>query len=209
MAVLTHDCPHCGTRNNGFVLKYAEPNALLDSVWTAFFVCPSCWQGVGASIFSQQRKNPIAFNGDFKSSQSPFVVQFIYPEPKATEVPEHLPPAVSRAFKEGCEILRVSPSGACAQFRRALELGLKDLSPDIEASKLVRRIDRMADEGKLTPAIKEWAHKLRIDGNDAIHEIEETTAKEAMELENLTRFILIYLYSLPERIKQAQAASDQ
>ncbi len=190
-------------------MKHAEPNVLLANTWTAFLLCPSCSQGVMASIFSPLRGSPVAFNGDIKSSQSGFIIQVVYPKPKPTEVPEHLPPAVARAFKEGCEILTASPSGACAQFRRALELGLKDLSPDIDAFMLEKRINRMADQGMLTPAIKEWAHKLRLDGNSAIHDLEETTTKEAMELENLTRFILIYLYSLPERIKQAQAASDQ
>lgn len=142
--------------------------------------------------------------GDFTHSPGHFIVRAIHPKPRQAEVPPHLPELVAKTFKEACAILLASPTGACALFRKALELGLKDLSPDIDAFKLEKRIDRMAAEGKLTPALRDWAHRLRLDGNDAIHGMGDTTTEEALELQSLTKFVLTYLYTLPHSIREAQ-----
>lgn len=137
--------------------------------------------------------------------QTNFVLLEVHPKAAATEVPDHLPAPVAKAFKEGSDILGKSPSGACAQFRKALELGLKDKSPEIDAWKLERRIEKMAQEGLLTEALKDWAHKLRLDGNGAVHDLEDISRDAAKEMESLTRFVLMYLFTLPESVRLAQA----
>jgi len=137
-----------------------------------------------------------------------FIILAIYPEEKPHDVPAGLPERVERAFREGCEIVTKSPNGACGQFRRALELGLKDLATDVEAWKLEKRIDKLADQNMLTPAIRDWAHHLRMDGNAALHE-DEATVDFAAEMQELTRFVLTYLYTLPKQVADARAKAGR
>ncbi|ABO60854.1 hypothetical protein AQ808_03620 [Burkholderia pseudomallei] len=93
-------------------------------------------------------------------------------------------------------------------FRRCLEIALKKFSPDIEAWKLEKRIDRLADAGKITQDLKIWAHRVRLDGNDALHEEEEFTRESATELMEFTRLLLTYLYTLPEKIRLRLGQAD-
>ncbi|CAM2147665.1 DUF4145 domain-containing protein [Pararobbsia alpina] len=93
-------------------------------------------------------------------------------------------------------------------FRRCLEIALKQHSPDVEAWKLEKRIDKLAAEGRITKDLQAWAHRVRLDGNDALHEEEEFTKESAAELMQFTELLLVYLYTLPEKIKARISASD-
>ncbi|OXI34532.1 hypothetical protein CFB89_07175 [Burkholderia sp. AU16741] len=126
----------------------------------------------------------------------------VFPETEKIESPEHIPERAARAFDEGSDCLaRGSATAAAAMFRRCLEIALKEHSPDIEAWKLEKRIDKLFTEGRITVDLKEWAHRIRLEGNDALHEAEEFTPETAGEMMEFTRMVLMYLYTLPERIK--------
>lgn len=85
-----------------------------------------------------------------------------------------------------------------------MELALKGLSPEIEAWKIEKRIDKMAAEGLITNDLKDWAHELRLDGNDAVHE-DEMTNEVIDQMHSLCTFLLTYLFTLPEQVKAARA----
>lgn len=93
-------------------------------------------------------------------------------------------------------------------YRRCLEVALKAFSPDVEAWKLEKRIDKLAAEGRITTDLKTWAHRVRLDGNDALHEEEQFTKEAATELAEFTQLLLIYLYTLPEKIKRRIESPD-
>jgi hypothetical protein len=90
-------------------------------------------------------------------------------------------------------------------YRKAMELGLKAFSPDIEAWMIEKRIDKMAAQHRITPELQTWAHELRLDGNDALHGDGEATADMANQMHELCKFLLIYLYTLPQQVAEAQA----
>lgn len=214
MPTLSHDCPHCGIRNNAFLGVKSVPNLAKKYYWTTLFICPSCGGGVvveisdggtGIDPMSQPAdiRAPLHTNPSFR-----FGIINIHPKPIATEIPSHLPERVGKTFKEGCEILQQSPTGACSLFRKTLEIALKDLSPEIEAWKLEKRIDKMADQHLITPSIQEWAHQLRLDGNEALHESEDPTIDDARQMESLTRFVLMYIYTLPGQIAEARNPAE-
>src|SRR5690606_25699971 len=94
---------------------------------------------------------------------------------------------------------------AGAMDRRALEIATKEMAPDHAALTLYKRIEKLAEIGKLTESLKDWAHDLRLVGNGAVHEIEGLEEAEAIQAHELTRFILIYLYTLPAQVAQARA----
>lgn len=89
-------------------------------------------------------------------------------------------------------------------LRRCMEIALKTFAPDIDAWKLEKRIDRLANENKITPALQEWAHELRLDGNEALHGTAPADEELATRMEGLTTFLLIYLYTLPAQVAQAR-----
>ncbi|WP_322010888.1 DUF4145 domain-containing protein [Paraburkholderia sp. J12] len=89
------------------------------------------------------------------------------------------------------------------------EIALKVFSPDVEAWKLEKRIDKLAAENRITKDLQTWAHRVRLDGNDALHEEEEFTKEAATELSEFTRLLLIYLYTLPEKIKRRIEPLDE
>jgi hypothetical protein len=62
----------------------------------------------------------------------------------------------------------------------------------------------------LTPDLAAGAHKVRLGGNDAAHDLEPPQG-EADELLDFTELYLIYVYSLPERLKlrRAKAAEEK
>ncbi|PCE26239.1 hypothetical protein BWP39_17095 [Paraburkholderia acidicola] len=93
-------------------------------------------------------------------------------------------------------------TAAAAMYRRCLEVALKAFCPDVEAWKLEKRIDKLAAENRITKDLQTWAHRVRLDGNDALHEEEQFTKEAATELAEFTRLLLIYLYTLPEKIKR-------
>lgn len=86
-----------------------------------------------------------------------------------------------------------------------MELALKAFSQDIEAWKIEKRIDKMAAEHRITPELKDWAHELRLDGNDAMHGDDDTTREMADQMHELCKFLLIYLYTLPAQVQAAKA----
>ncbi|KUE88918.1 hypothetical protein ASL20_09865 [Cupriavidus necator] len=86
-------------------------------------------------------------------------------------------------------------------FRRAMEMGLKQFTPEIEAWKLEKRIDKLSAAGAITQELKSWAHKIRLEGNDAIHEVPKPSKEEAEELRLFTELLLMYLFTLPTRVR--------
>lgn len=208
MATLIHDCPYCAAKAMTFNVAHAAGHMMLANHWNVLLTCGGCGCGIVALIGDGGRGNsPVQHMGDLRTKDLrgwAFHVLEIEPRPKPTDVPEHLPPAVAKAFKEGCEVLNVSADAAFGMFRKALELGLKDLSPDVEAYKLHKRIDAMAARGLLTESLKDWSHHLRLDANEMIHEEGKSDTAHAREIESFTRFVLIYLFTLPQSVVLAR-----
>lgn len=211
MAVFTHDCPHCRAGKAAFHIHYSVQFPKTQRQWSCFGICPACNSGLLMEVAdvtpSASGGSPSDFRGDVAVSEGTFRVAAVWPQRPSIEVPAHAPDRVAKAFKEGCEVLALSPSSACAQFRKALEWGLKDLAPEVEAWKLEKRIDKLAAEGKLTQSLKDWAHQLRIDGNESVHGEEDPSSEHAKSIEQLTRYVLTYLYTLPTSIAAARAVT--
>jgi Domain of unknown function (DUF4145) len=202
MTMLSHDCPHCRVKNNGFTVHGTSANSQKErGIWHTTFLCNSCFNPVVVTTSGDGITNPAQQPGDISKT---FKVLAIYPKPEKIDIPEHLPVEISEAFSDGCQIMNIgeikSGNSAIQTFRRCLELALKDKSPEIDAWKLEKRIDAMSKQGLITKDIADWAHDLRLDGNEASHEggISREDAAQVMEL---TRMVLLYIFTIPEQIK--------
>jgi hypothetical protein len=89
-------------------------------------------------------------------------------------------------------------------FRRAVELGVKKLVPGATRSdKLADRIGKLPDD-YATPAMKEWAHQVRIDANEATHGEEDFSPEDAKRPQAFAEMFLTYAFTLPGMLKRAK-----
>lgn len=103
---------------------------------------------------------------------------------------------------------RTHREAAGMAYRRVLELTMKDKAPELKGT-LEKRIDKLAEQGKVTPDIKDWAHSIRTLGNEAAHDEDEPTEEDVADLAAFTRVVLEYLYSMPAKVaRRAHPAAD-
>jgi hypothetical protein len=203
--VMTHDCPHCGAKNTGFsgVGGYRMDGnyafALLAS-------CNACNGPLTALVDTCGQASQVQeLSGDILRNPRHRVLN-VFPTPKPIEAPASVPDKVARSFIEAATSRRAKLwNPACAAYRRTMELGLKAMSPDIEAWKLEKRIDKLAAEHRITPELQTWAHELRLDGNEALHGDEDATEEMADQMHHLCWFLLTYLYTLPSQVAGIRA----
>ena len=110
-------------------------------------------------------------------------------------------------YKQATNNLPNDWDAAGVMFRKTLEAALKDKFPSIQGT-LNQRINEAANQQKLTPEMAQWAHQIRIDGNDAAHGDKPLSQKDAQNLADFTRLVLLYLFTLPGMLTQAQAPSS-
>jgi len=206
MASFSHDCPHCGTVRAGFSIGTPFPCTREDSTVGLPAICNICIGPVIAVVRILGTTNPAHYVGDVLKDEYEFELRAFYPAAPAKDTPQGIPASVARAYDQAAgSRLAGHFDAACGMYRKAMELGLKAFSPDIEAWKLEKRIDRMAAEHRITPELQTWAHELRLDGNDAMHGDDEATKEMADQMHELCRFLLIYLYTLPLQVEAAQS----
>lgn len=206
MPALALDCPHCDVKKSSFAIAAARSEPLQPANWSVLANCTACQLPIVMILVcvSSSNRDPMQFPGDLGASNSGFVMTAMFPKLVAIDMPTNVPEGVAKAFKQAAESRRAGHlDAAAAMYRKAMELGLKVLSPDIAAWKIEKRIDKMAAEGLITKDLQDWAHELRLDGNDVLHE-DEATSEMIDQMHSLCKFLLTYLYTLPEQVKAAR-----
>ena len=129
----------------------------------------------------------------------------ISPTPFDATAPEYTPASVANFFGQGMDNLHGNWDAAGTMFRKALDVGLKAKFPDISRTlSLFQRIEKAEETGGLTPELAEWAHQIRLDGNDAAHEEEPFSKEDAENLHTFTDLVFRYLFTLPGMLAKAQ-----
>ena len=201
------DCPHCKTRAVGFELVTSRrTRARRFHRWDSLAICGYCARGVLAHFETAENTSPeklLGSNNRFKVK-----LQTIFPSPPSTGAPEYVPENVAEFYRQGMENLSGAFDAAGSMFRKVLDTGLKAKFPHIKG-KLQVRIEKAAEQHQLTPELAEWAHKIRLDGNDAAHEEEPFSEEDAKTLQTFTELVLIYLFTLPGMMKEAQGDAQE
>jgi hypothetical protein len=219
-ASIRHNCPHCDTQRIAFTLaaetKLAAPRA---NDWLTLFKCAKC-QG-GLVIEYQYQVNhgvtsPGACNGD--PSNLGFHEYKFYPGKMPPSSPSHTPEPMLRFFKQAVEALHSgSPDAAGAMSRKVLDVSTQTLLRELigeDAKKfgtIQKAIDELAARNVLTPALREWAHVVRLEGNVAAHDADPYTQEEADELLSFVDLYLTYVYTMPARLelRRKKAAEEK
>ena len=206
MDMITHDCPRCGTKNAGFSLQHpgkyvSEEDHGRGFVFDVLATCRVCERSVVATLSTGMARTI----NDARARYT--TIEAVAPAPRSTKAPAFTPDNVARFFEQGMENLPRNWDAAGTMFRKALEAGLKANWPEVEG-KLYQRIEKVAELGGLTDDMKDWAHQIRDDGNDAAHEDQPMRKDRAQALAEFTRLFLLYAFSLPGMLAQARGKSD-
>lgn len=126
-----------------------------------------------------------------------------YPSLKEPDDSPHYPEKIRKIFvelQEDVQMKRTAPR-IVVGCRSVLEVALRTLGYD--KGNLLSRIEQARTDGVLTESMKNWAHRIRIDGNEAVHEL-EATDNEAAEFVSFIKFFLELSFVLPLRVNDAQ-----
>lgn len=130
--------------------------------------------------------------------ESPRILQ-IHPSAPRHEDSPHYPAKLRDVFVEVQEDERANrtPARIITTCRSVLEVALRELG--YEGGNLLQRIDKARGDGVLTEGMRVWAHRVRLQGNEAIHEL-NATKEEATELVAFLRLFMEVAFVLPKRI---------
>jgi hypothetical protein len=144
-------------------------------------------------------------------SASPGELLYSYPESRDPAAPADVPPKVAAAFLSGIDNLgrRGGSNAAGAMFRRSIELAAREIDKNAPAGLgLKQRIEGLPDS-VATPAMKEWAQHIRLEGNDAVHGPDEYSDQDAKDLHTFAELFLTYAFTLPEMLKKAKTQKSK
>jgi len=129
-----------------------------------------------------------------------------HPEGKKPSRDPAYPEEIREIFVEVQEDLAAnrSPARIVSACRSVLDVCTKKLGG--AGNTLSQRIDALRASGVLTQYLADWAHAVRIDGNEAIHEL-SATHKEAQELVEFIRTFLDLAFVLPRNIQERRQAA--
>ncbi|AIH04453.1 DUF4145 domain-containing protein [Thermodesulfobacterium commune] len=171
-------CPNC---NNSCLIKIEIPEKHYSEMREAL------------QNFQYQPSRPLYFK-----------ILKVYPEPKPVYSHPSLPDKVRVVFEDLQEMLREKkePSLIVGGCRAVLESAIKYLGG--EGDRLIDKIDDLLRKGIITKPIADWAHHVRIEGNESLHDLLYTdiTPEEAEEIVEFVKLFLIYTFELPARIKE-------
>ncbi|MDT8470669.1 DUF4145 domain-containing protein [Alcaligenes nematophilus] len=219
-AIYKGTCPHCGTHDIAFtsVAQVQTAGSDDESMWNVFFVCNRCLGGLVVSIVSSRWFGPAGLTEDVPvpgsgRSRDGAIANFdvidSYPNPPTHLAPDSVPERIAAAYIEASENLhRQKHETSQMLSRKALDLATKRLLPDSK-KKLYGRIEELRDTGKITSEMADWAHIVRDEGNDSVHDEAEVTREEAAELLAFTETFLMYAFTLPGMIAKRRQVDDE
>lgn len=160
------ECPHCGTEKACFSCEGAEYNLVEKTYNSATFSilmrCGVCSESI-VTVTSDERFY------EWRERQPHLLsIDRIYPTVKPSNCPAHCPSNITSFFKQADDALRrraFDSSGTMA--RKSLDATLRKIHPDGKGT-LEKKIDGLPPEIGVTPAMKEWAHQIRLAGNEAV-----------------------------------------
>lgn len=196
--VLVIDCPHCSANNAAFVQHGDYADQGRKGRFWGLFECPRCHGGVAVKAESTSGRSFSQAIGDITRE---FAGVDAFPKRPPIDAPEYLPAPVQTAYLEAAHCLRDARWNAAAMmFRRAIELSVKSVAPEGKGD-LRTRIDALAAGYAITPAMQEWAHHIRLEGNAAAHDLDEFSDADAKSLQAFTELFVLYLFTLPQMLE--------
>lgn len=211
MGVLARDCPHCDSKRMSFTTfgEYIwKASGKSEGRCLTALKCAGCNGGYFIESVLQTTTSPSNAQGNIDQDQYIRIVKE-YPEKKEKKVPEHLPENVRSYFVQAQTSLQHKSYDASSMMsRKCLEASVKALDPSA-TGKLYARIESLHKKGLVTESLKDWAHIVREDGNDAAHEEAPVAEAHASELLAFSELFLMYVFTMPGMISEKRPKASQ
>ena len=212
------DCPHCGSEKTGFEFS-GEAYVTKRHLWHHLYVCRKCWEAIVVTLANREGtqyptdRHPKDCSGD--PVDEGYKILRVCPKRPKTDAPDHVPDEIAQDYQEAMDSLRRQNwTSAGVMFRKVLERSTMEIAldkDDFGAMTLSQRINALADRHEITPAMKDWANLIRLEGNQAAHGDEDFSRKGAEQIQEFSELFLVYTFTMPERVRlareEAQAAS--
>jgi hypothetical protein len=202
MPQLALGCPHCRADPVGFTPRGCVPVKPGTVRHSVFLQCEACGMAIIAVIDNATTHITSWMNGN---ANSPGQIIARFPQMVEMKSPPDVPQPVTDAYLSGLDNLgrKNGANAAAIMFRRAIEIATKTI-PDVpKKGNLKERIDNLPGD-LATPAMKDLAHHVRLDANDATHEVEEFSEEDAKKLQVFTELFLTYAFTQPAMLKHAK-----
>ncbi len=160
-------CPLCYAILDGTLNKIcADPSSPRDRTLMVCH-CRECGGNFIVSVkgfyYAWKSKDP-----SFREQINEFQLDVIYPHPIDVEVPnKDLDLEIQIDYQEAAQIYHISPRGACALLRLALEKLMDQVK--VEGKDLNDKIGRLLVERRLEPFWQQNLDLMRVVGNNAVH----------------------------------------
>jgi hypothetical protein len=204
MPQLVLECPHCKAERIGFAPRGAVPAKPGTSRTLLFMQCEGCGEAV-VVVTGSDGSNVTHWMQ--AGANSPGTIVETYPKPSAIEAPADIPTDwIRTAFLSGVDNLgrRGGANAAVAMFRRSIELAARHIDRKAPANTNLKQRIELLPDSVVTPAMKEWAHHIRLGANEGVHEPEEFSEKEAKQLHIFAEMFLTYAFTLPAMLERAK-----
>ena len=192
-------CPYCRTTSVAFECVFDW--TVRNNGKRALLRCGACGEAIIREYESPHSLTQIL--GDV--SAYPVDLRRQWPEAPPGAAPDDTPENAANFFAQGTSSLEAGHFDAAGMmFRKTVESATKVLDPTSGKLSLVKRIDALADAGKLTNDLVQWAHEARLGGNEAAHEDDPFTPEQAQDLRNFVENFLRYAFTLPSAVKRRE-----
>lgn len=187
------ECTKCGARVAGVVRGQYEPEwgGIPAPPRYSLLSCPVCW---GPLLVTTDRIPP------YQDEQWTDPVQ-LYPS-AAPPLDPAVPPPIAAAFEEAQACSRARAHTAAAiMCRKTLEGVCAEHG--VATGDLHRRLEQLLQREVIDKRLLEWAHALRIVGNEAAHDVNVTVPKEdAEDLLFFGKALLEYVFTFRQRFDE-------
>lgn len=128
----------------------------------------------------------------------------LYPSEKKLLLAD-VPTAIQSAYDQAARSFSSSLFEPCVLMcRKCLEATCKNFGA--KGRDLASRLHSLSDSGHIDSRLLNWAHEIRLIGNEAAHDPDTTvTKRDAGDVFDFTEAILIYVFSLTSRFEAFRA----
>ena len=197
---MTITCNFCKTHVeatvNGIVgLDYYDGYALLK--------CGNCGHANMVAFHSEIKRLESLFRDRIGNISDHVSIRKQWPE-SDIKIPRNLPEKVETVYKQAEKAYEVGIwESALERYRKAIEQACKDKGQT--SGNIVSKINALHTNGQITKDLNDWAHEIRIIGNEAAHDDplpDNKAKKEATDIRLFCELFMTYVYTLPKKLAE-------
>ncbi len=183
---------------------------LNDRFYIVTATCAACELPVGFRLRERLGRGYPPMKEDRNIEGESWWVEDQWPVRTPLACPAHVPQNVAKRFLEGEEAYaRRSWNAAVAMYRSALDIATKAIEGVPQGKTFFKRLEWLHEQHRITPDMWAWANRVRIEGNEALHDPDEFSAVDAKPLRLFTETFLKYVFELPGEVAAYRTETEE